>query len=92
MNKKKKKVNVKHRKNRERVKNLNQESMLKMKKRSISNRKKENPTLTKVVAKEPAVKEPAAKKPAAKKPAAKKPAAKKPAAKKPAAKKPAAKK
>ena len=75
MNKKKKAVNKKHRRNKERLKKINRLALL------SSSKKVENET------KKPTVKKPAAKKPAAKKPAAKKPAAKKPAAKKPAAKK-----
>ena len=75
MNKKKKAVNKKHRRNKERLKEIKRLALL------SSSKKVENET------KKPAAKKPAAKKPAAKKPAAKKPAAKKPAAKKPAAKK-----
>ena len=82
MNKKKKLVLKKHRKNRSRIKSLRQNSIAnKSEKLSISSEPK------KPVAKKPVAKKPAAKKPAAKKPAAKKPAAKKSAAKKPAAKK-----
>ena len=72
MNKKKKNVNVKHRRNKERIRKLQQDSLLKAKPKPIAKKK---------------VEESPAEKPAAKKPAAKKPAAKKPAAKKPAAKK-----
>ena len=72
MNKKKKLVLKKHRKNRNRIKSLRQNS--------IEN-KSENLNASSDL------KKPAAKKSVAKKPAAKKPAAKKPAAKKPAAKK-----
>ena len=82
MNKKKKQVLKKHRKNRNRIKSLRQNS--------IAN-KSENINVSSDI-KKPAAKKPVAKKPAAKKPAAKKPAAKKPAAKKPVAKKPVAKK
>ena len=70
MNKKKKAVNKKHRRNKERLKEIKRLALL------SSSKKVENDT------KKPAAKKPAAKKPAAKKPAAKKPAAKKPAAKK----------
>ena len=77
MNKKKKLVLKKHRKNKARIKSLKQNSYA----------KKSEELLKSTDAKKPAAKKPAAKKPAAKKPAAKKPAAKKPAAKKPAAKK-----
>ncbi len=73
MNKKHKLVAKKHRKNKERLRELKKASLTK------SNSEKSSA---------PVPKKPAAKKPAAKKPAAKKPAAKKPAAKKPAAKKP----
>jgi len=75
MNKKKKAVNKKHRRNKERLKEIKRLALL------SSSKKVENET------KKSAAKKPAAKKPAVKKPAAKKPAVKKPAAKKPAAKK-----
>ena len=75
MNKKKKAVNKKHRRNKERLKEIKRLALL------SSSKKVENET------KKPAAKKPATKKPAAKKSVAKKPVAKKPAAKKPAAKK-----
>jgi hypothetical protein len=70
MNKKDKAVNKKHRRNKERLKEIKKSYLL-------SSSKK----VEKVILEKDSVK-PAAKKPAAKKPAAKKPAAKKPAAKK----------
>ena len=63
MNKKKKLVLKKHRKNKERIKSLKQNSYA----------KKSGELLKSTDAKKPAAKKPAAKKPAAKKPAAKKP-------------------
>jgi len=80
MNKKQKLVNKKHRRNKERLKEINRLSIL-------SSSKKVEKTIPEKVTSKAAATKPAAKKPAAKKPAAKKPAAKKPAAKKPAAKK-----
>ena len=72
MNKKKKLVLKKHRKNKARIKSLKQNSYAK---------KSEN-LLKPTDAKKPVAKKPASKKPVAKKLATKKPAAKKPAAKK----------
>ena len=74
MNKKDKRVSKKHRRNKERLKQLKKTSF------SASSKQTEK-VIIKTAAKKPAAKKPAAKKPAAKKPAAKKPAAKKPAAK-----------
>ena len=72
MNKKKKLVLKKHRKNKARIKSLKQNSYAK---------KSEN-LLKPLDAKKPVAKKPASKKPVAKKPVAKKLATKKPAAKK----------
>ena len=96
MNKKKKLANKKHRKNRDRVKALRQESLKKAKKPAKVKAPVEDVKIAEVDTpkKTTAKKKPAAKKTAAKKkPAAKKTAAKKkPAAKKTSAKKTAAKK
>ena len=86
MNKKKKNVNVKHRKNKQRVRGLRHESLLKAKPKLVAKKKVE------VSSESSSVKKPAAKKPAAKKAATKKPAAKKAATKKSVAKKVADKK
>ena len=72
MNKKKKLVLKKHRKNKARIKSLKQNSYA----------KKSEELLKSTDAKKPVAKKPVAKKPVAKKPVAKKPAAKKSAAKK----------
>ena len=77
MNKKKKLVLKKHRKNKARIKSLKQNSYA----------KKSEELLKSTDAKKPVAKKPVAKKSVAKKPVAKKPAAKKSAAKKSAAKK-----
>jgi len=77
MNKKKKLVLKKHRKNKARIKSLKQNSYA----------KKSEELLKSTDAKKSVAKKPVAKKPVAKKPVAKKPAAKKSAAKKSAAKK-----
>ena len=99
MNKKKKQTRLKHRKNKERMRNLLQASRLKAKpKKAEITQEKEAPiqSMVEEVAKPEAVKKaskPAKKKTATKKPAAKKVAVKKPPTKKKAApKKPAAKK
>ena len=77
MNKKHKLVAKKHRKNKERLRELKKALLTKS-----NSEKSSAPVPKKTAAKKPAAKKTAAKKPAAKKTAAKKPAAKKPAAKK----------
>ena len=80
MNKKQKLVNKKHRRNKERLKEINRLS-------TLSSSKKVEKIIPEKKTSKPAAKKPAAKKPVAKKAVAKKPVAKKPVAKKPVAKK-----